>query len=377
MNLYFDNASTSFPKPKEVAEAITSCLTDCGGTYGRASYPRVMTSTSIVEECRDLIGELLGLDSGDNIFFTSNATGGANTLLKGLAKRLKGRTIYTTALEHNAIMRPLESLKEEYGVVVKSLPSASDGSVVHQKLTEIDVTNVALVVINHQSNVNGVIQPLEKIVTWAKSCGIQTMVDSSQSLGDTPIEVGRTGIDYLIFTGHKGLYGPTGIGGFYAKNPQDITPLIHGGTGSNSHSFSMPTTLPDKFEAGTPNIIGAAGLKAALENKPQQLHTNADFRALINDIESIDGVTLHRSSNLDVQGSLFSITHTTLTPSTISRELYEQYGIETRQGLHCSPAAHQYLGTMPNGTVRIATSPYHTKQDFDQLVSALKSICNG
>ena len=377
MNLYFDNASTSFPKPHEVAEAIVSCITNCGGTYGRGSYPRVLNTTALVEECRDLIGELLGLDSGDNIFFTANATGGANTILKGLSSSIKGRTIYTTALEHNAIMRPLEYLKELCSIDVKMLPSAPDGSVIINKLYEID-EDIALVIINHQSNVNGVIQPLAQIVEWAMSRNIPTMVDTSQSLGDTPINVKEIGLDYLVFTGHKGLYGPTGIGGFYAKNPQNITPLIHGGTGSNSNSYSMPLTFPDKFEAGTPNIVGAVGLKAALENPPIAQHTKDDFLSLIKSIENISGITLYRSSSLESQGSLFSITHNILPPSKIGRELYERYSIETRQGLHCSPAAHSYLGTISNGgSVRIATSPYHTKEDFLILIDALIDICNG
>ena len=375
MNLYFDNASTSFPKPSVVAEAIASCITNCGGTYGRGSYPRVLSSTSIVEECRDLLGELVGLDSGDNIFFTANATGGSNTILKGLAATLKDKTIYTTALEHNAIMRPLEFLKEVCNIRVKTLPSELDGRVNVSKLDEID-GEIELVIINHQSNINGAIQPLGEIAKWARGRGTKIMVDTTQSLGDIPINVAQLGVDYFIFTGHKGLYGPTGIGGFYARNPEDIAPLIHGGTGSNSDSFTMPVKYPDKFEAGTPNIIGAAGLKAALENRPVYQHTKADFIELIGEIESIPGVTLYRSSNLEFQGSLFSITHSVVAPSVISKKLSESYNIETRQGLHCSPSAHKHLGTLPTGTVRIATSPYHSKEDFDILVSSLKKICN-
>ena len=376
MNLYFDNASTSFPKPPMVAEAIAACITNCGGTYGRGAYPRVLSSTSIVEECRDLVGELLGLDSGDNIFFTANATGGSNTILKGLSARLKDKTIYTTPLEHNAVMRPLEYLKEVCNITVKTLPAAIDGRVSVNELCHID-DKIALVIINHQSNINGVIQPIEEIAEWAKSNGIQIMVDTTQSLGDTAINVAQLGVDFLIFTGHKCLYGPTGIGGFYAKNPEDIEPLIHGGTGSNSDSYAMPTKYPDKFEAGTPNIIGAAGLKAALENRPKYQHTKADFVELISAVESIPGVTLYRSLDMEFQGSLFSITHKTVTPSTISKKLSEEYNIETRQGLHCSPAAHNYLGTMPMGTVRLATSPYHTKEDFEFLINSLNVICNG
>ena len=376
MNLYFDNASTSFPKPPMVAEAIVSCITNCGGTYGRGAYPRVLRSTSIVEECRDLIGELLGLSSGDNIFFTANATGGSNTILKGIAQELRGKTIYVSALEHNAVMRPLEYLKGVCNIRVETLPSAVDGRVIVNRLSEV-VGDVALVIVNHQSNINGVIQPLEEIAKWAKNSGYQLMVDATQSLGDTPIDVEKLGVDYLIFTGHKGLYGPTGIGGFYAREPENITPLIHGGTGSNSDSYSMPTIYPDVFEAGTPNIIGAAGLKAALENRPEYRHDRADFIELIEDVESISGVTVCRSSDLEFQGALFSITHAQLLPSVISKRLFDGYGIETRQGLHCSPATHQHLGTMPAGTVRIATSHYHTKEDFSVLIGAIRGVCNG
>lgn len=375
MNLYFDNASTSFPKPSVVAEAISSCITNCGGTYGRGSYPRVLRSTSIVEDCRDLVGELLGLESGDNIFFTANATGGSNTVLKGISDALEGRVIYITALEHNAIMRPLEYLKEHSNILVKILPSAQDGRVIVSELHKIE-GDIALVIINHQSNVNGVIQPLDEIVAWARGRSARTMVDSTQSLGDVTIDMDYLDLDYLIFTGHKCLYGPTGIGGFYAKAPESISPLIHGGTGSNSDSYSMPVKFPDKFEAGTPNIIGAAGLKAALENRPQYQHTKADFMELIMSIEAIPGVTLYRSFDLNFQGTLFSLTHRSIASSQICKRLSESYNIETRQGLHCSPAAHNYLGTLSTGSLRIATSPYHTKEDFMFLISSLKEICH-
>lgn len=371
-NSYFDNASTSFPKPAAVANKIVSYLTECGGTYGRAAYQRVFEATSMVERCRDKIGEIAGWSNTENLFFTSNATAGCNTLLRSFPFR-KDHIVFVSPLEHNAVMRPLTELSKIYDFTIRILPHHSDGRIDIQLLRAMSKKHVALVIVNHQSNVNGVIQPISEIGQW---CGddIEFWVDLSQSLGQTECKLDEWKVDAAFFTGHKSLLGPTGIGGFMARKASEIRPMIYGGTGSNSHSFDMPDELPDKFEAGTPNMVGIAGLLAAITNKPESLHTREDLFKLLDKIRLNKHLSLLCAIDKADQGEVFSITHDNLLPSEISSIIYKEWGIETRQGLHCAPLAHQHLGTYPNGTVRFSLSPYHTREDLDKLSEILAQL---
>lgn len=345
---------------------------ECGGTYGRGFYRRIVESTATVERCRNLLGSVLGVDGG-RLFFSSGATASANLILKGLP--LNERKVLVSPMEHNAVMRPLHFLAETEAVEIGYLPHKSDGELDLGRIDSALLEGVALVVVNHQSNINGVIQPI---------------VELMERIGDTPLMLDTTqsataeGLphflpnerrpDYMIFSGHKGFYAPSGIGGFYAAEPDKLTPLIHGGTGSNSEYFEMPERYPDRFEAGTMNLPGIYGLYAALTNPPKPNHTRADYEALLDEIEAIDGFTLYGANNRHNQGHNFSITHHLLTPDKLAFELYEKFGCETREGLHCAPLAHQTLGTFPNGTVRISLSAYHTPKEMEYLVEALKKI---
>lgn len=369
MNLYFDNASTGFPKPPQVAEAMAHFLTDIGGTYGRAAYSRVVDATRIVEACRDAVARVMGVGDASKIAFTAGATMAVNTILRGLLN-LKGGRVLVSPLEHNAVMRPLTAL----GVAIDTLPALSDGSIDTERLREVDTTGVALVVVNHQSNVNGVVQPLEDICRWAHAQNLKVMADCSQSLPSAAVEADEWGLDFAVFTGHKGLLGPSGTGGFYARDPGSVAPLVYGGTGSNSESYEMPEQWPDRFEAGTPNLVGIAGLGAALENRPRPLHTRQDFLDTAAGIAALPGFRVYKALDVQAQGELFSLTHERLSPSRLAALLWEEYGIETRAGLHCAPAAHRTIGTFPHGTVRIAAGPYLTPQDFETLLAALSEI---
>lgn len=367
MNRYFDNASTSYPKPSAVGRAMCLWLEDGGGTYGRAASQRVLQSVQAVERCRDLLCSMIGspAELSENLFFTHNATHAANTILKGIGLKA-GDRVLVSPMEHNAVMRPLEFL----GVKYELLPALEDGSIDTDALCLLDVSGVKLVIVNHISNVNGVVQPLAKIGTWCASANLKFMIDASQSIGVEDINVNKNEIDYLVFTGHKALLGPMGTGGFWARNPCSIEPLIYGGTGSNSDSFEMPSHYPDRMEAGTPNVVGIVGLLSAIENRPKELLCRAEieqFHALI-------------SSNTSIKvfgdpSRVFSFTHNELSPSEIAGKLYNDYQIEVRSGLHCAPLAHRHLGTFPSGTVRVALSPYHKGEDLEYFATSLKQIC--
>lgn len=366
MNKYFDNSSTSYPKPIEVADAIYHHITAVGGNYGRASYERALTNNTLVESTRDQVAALIGTAEGDHIFWCQNATMASNIILNSLD--LRGKNVLVSPLEHNAVMRPLEYL----GAHWTTLPALSDGTIDVSKLKDLSLKDIDLIIINHLSNVNGVIQPLQEVAAWAGDTPL--MVDTSQSLGHTEIDVIASNIDYLIFTAHKGLYGVTGLGGYYVKETSKLRPLIYGGTGSSSESYLMPEAFPDRQEAGTPNIIGIVGLNAALTHKPNPLHTKADTLALIKGIKEMEGMHVFCANDGLYQGELFSFTHNRINGSEFAYQLQKKYGIECRYGHHCAPLAHKNIGSFDSGTLRISLSPYHTPEDMDYLLNAIKEI---
>lgn len=370
MNGYFDNGSTSFPKPPEVGEAIHAFIDQMGGTYGRGATQRIRQSTAMVEKCRDHLARRIGLAVPEHLFFTSNATSAANTLLMGLG--LSGE-VWVSGLEHNAVMRPLYALQQKNKIRIRVLPSGKDGRIDCEVVKQLSQAEVSLVVINHQSNVNGVIQPIAQLKELCSA--LPVMVDATQSLGYIPVEVDKWKIDFLFFTGHKGLLGPTGTGGFFARRPDELSPLLYGGTGSWAESYEMPPFYPERFEAGTPNLAGISGLLAAMEHSPKQGYTHADLIDWMDRLEKINGIQLLRASDSRYQGALFSLVHDQLPIDRIAYLLEVEYGIETRSGLHCAPLAHRTLDTFPTGTLRISLSPYHTKADMELFYASLAAIC--
>ncbi|NLG16402.1 MAG: aminotransferase class V-fold PLP-dependent enzyme [Fibrobacter sp.] len=370
INTYFDNAATSYPKPPEVAGYISEYLNKSGGTYGRGSYPRILESSRGVETVREILAEKLGTRKAENVCFTSNATSAINTILSGL--KLHDCHILISPMEHNAVMRLVSEICRRNNVSYDIMPHNLDGTADIRNLSLFIKPSTRLVIVNHQSNVNGVIQPIKEI---KKQIGeIPILVDLAQSFGHTDLKIDGWDIDYAAFTGHKGLLGPSGTGGLFCKDPENVSPLILGGTGSRSESFEMPSFTPDKFEAGTPNLTGIHGLLGALKGYPEPMHDHADLTALMDEISSIEQIKIYRSKEIASQGPLFSITHEKHNSSQLAAILYSDFGIEVRAGLHCAPLAHQTLGTFPSGTVRFALSPYHKKEDLRYLLNALKRI---
>jgi selenocysteine lyase/cysteine desulfurase len=247
-----------------------------------------------------------------------------------------------------------------------------DGLVNVDALKKNDLNKVDLLIVNHISNVNGVIQPLKEIKEAVGSVPI--MIDASQSLGKVAVNVDDWNIDFLAFTGHKGLLGPTGTGGCYIKEPLSIKNTLFGGTGSNSESIEMPTSMPDRFQPGTPNVTGLYGLLGALNNRPVNNWDYERLIALINNLQSIDSIKVISANDSLNQGDVFSIFPKNGRVSEFATLLFQQFGIETRSGLHCSPLAHKTIKTFPSGTVRISLSPYHTNADLDYLEQSIKAI---
>ncbi len=370
LNGYFDNGATSFPKPAECAAEMTRYLNSIGGPYGRGFYPRALEVSRRIEETRDLMAGILGIKGGERLVFTPNATTAINTVIHGLP--LKNREVFISPMEHNAVMRPLYLLEQEGKIKIRILPGGKDGRIQSEALKNLDISRAGLVVICHQSNVNGVIQPVQEIRRHFR--GIPLLLDAAQTAGEEEIKADEWGVDYVAFTGHKGLLGPTGTGGLALPEAYGLRPLYEGGTGSRSESFETPAFLPDRFEAGTPNIAGIFGLWASLTHPPERQHSRKDFLNLKRALAALPGCRVWEAENEEHQGPLFSISVEGKDPSELGMALYEKQGIETRLGLHCAPLAHQHLGTYPEGTVRIAPGPYHKPSDFEILVSAVEAL---
>ena len=369
-NGYFDNATTSFPKPVQVAEEICRYLSEVGGSYGRSALARTLEVSRVVEETRDRIAVVVGCSRSRQIVFTGNATAAINTVLSGLD--LQDGHILVSPMEHNAVMRPLTEACRRQGACFEVMPHFADGLIDIEKIRPCIRPSTVLAIVNHQSNVTGVIQPLSAI---KKRLGaVPLLVDVAQSLGNTAIQVEEAGIDYCAFTGHKGLLGPTGTGGLYLRDPQKIRPLLYGGTGSRSESWEMPDFLPDRFEAGTPNIVGLFGLRGALQYPPVPAHSIEELLDLITKLKEMEEISVYCAENPANQGPVFAFRHRRFTCAEMGQRLFQEFGMETRTGLHCAPMAHRTIGTFPEGAVRIAVSVYHTAEDFQRLIGALKQI---
>lgn len=365
---YFDNAATSFPKPPSVAAAMTRYLNEVGGPYGRSAYSRAFDVSKSVEKTRDLLAARMGAKHGEQVVFAPNATHAINLVLRGMLNR-SGRVLISP-LEHNAVTRPLAAFAAQYGISFELMPHFADGRIDPDRLSGMLSGDILLAVVNHQSNINGVIQPLSEIKQ--KLGDIPLLVDGSQSFGSIPLQVDDWNIDFMAFTGHKALLGPTGTGGLFLRNPASMEPLIYGGTGSASESLDMPACIPDRFEAGTPNIAGIYGLLAALQEPPASQHTREEYRRFIEEMQSMPTLKVLCADNFEHQGDVFSILQPGGDPATLGRLLFDDYGIETRVGLHCAPLAHEALGTFPSGTLRIGVSRYHSVDDFCYFHEALR-----
>ena len=343
-------------------------LNEVGGPYGRSAYPRAFEVSKTVEKTRDLLAERMGARDGEQVVFTPNATHAINLVLRSVLGR--GGRVLISPLEHNAVTRPLAAFASRCGVSFDLLPHFADGCVDPDRIEGMVTADTVLAVINHQSNVNGVIQPLEEIRERVGT--VPLLVDASQSFGSIPLRVDDWNIDFLAFTGHKALLGPTGIGGLFMRKPAALEPLVYGGTGSTSESFDMPDFVPDRFEAGTPNIVGIYGLLAALQEETACRYSREEYGRFIEDLKSIPALRVLCADRFENQGDVISLLQIGRDPADLGRGLFDHFGIETRVGLHCAPLAHRTLGTFPGGALRIGVSPYHSADDFFYFTEAVR-----
>ena len=380
MKVYLDNGSTSFPKPKIVADSIYNYLTNIGGNPGRANHLNALESNRYLYMAREEICNFFNYDKIENVIFTSNITASLNILLNGVIK--PGDHVITSSMEHNSVIRPLYNLKQLLNIDLDIVNANSIGIIDVNEIKKRIKTNTKLVVLTHASNVTGSIQPIKEIGDLCKANDIFFILDSAQSAGVLDINFKELSLSALAFTGHKSLLGPQGIGGFIIddKLNEICTPYVLGGTGSLSHSLTQPDFLPDKFESGTLNIPGIIGLYEAIKFiNSVGLNTiyehNSYLREyLISEILNIPNYKISGALDKENGTSCVSITHSKLDISELSYILDSDFNISNRSGLHCAPLAHKTIGTYPNGTVRPSLGYFNTLDEIKYTIDCLNKI---
>jgi len=379
--VYLDNAATSWPKPEGMMEAMARFNNCIGANPGRSGHRLSIEAARILLDAREALSSLFGVEDMLRIIFTKNATEALNIAVLGLLK--EGDHVITSCMEHNSVMRPIRAL-ESRGVAVSTVPCSEAGELDPSDVLPLIRRNTAAVVVVHASNVTGTIMPVAEIGSITRERDILLCVDASQTAGAVPIDVRSMNIDLLAFTGHKSLLGPQGTGGLYMRNGLEnrIGSIMHGGTGSRSEFEIQPGFVPDKYESGTPNTIGVAGLGAGvrfiLETGIDVIRSKEEdlTRMLITGLTSIPGVRVYGVHDASRQTTAVSFTISGMSPSETALRLDEDYGIMSRPGLHCAPQAHRTIGTFPRGTVRLSPGFFTTPEEIGYSVEAVAKIAS-
>ena len=384
--IYLDQACTSFPKAPGTAEAVFRYMTECGSNVSRGGYAEAYSAEELIYDTRMQLCRLFGGKTEQdpkNVIFTKNVTESLNLLIKGLLR--PGDHVLVSSMEHNAVMRPLVQLAKR-GVRFDRIPCAADGSMDPAEAEKLIGPATKAVIMLHASNVCGTVLPAAEIGAVCRKHGIRFILDTAQTAGVLPVCMETLGADAVAFTGHKGLLGPQGTGGFLIRNElaSELEPLITGGTGSISHTEEIPDFLPDRFEAGTLNLPGIAGLHAALEwllAQPEGIiaahekRLTAIFLEKMEEPEAEGLIRIVGKRGTDGRTGVISIVPLRMDPAELAFRLDDLYGIAVRVGLHCAPAAHKTLGTWPTGTVRFSFGISNTEAEAEEAARAVAALC--
>jgi cysteine desulfurase family protein len=376
--IYLDYAATSWPKPKEVMRAMSDFMEFSGGNPGRSGHRLSISAARIVFNAREAVANLFHVDDPLRVIFTANVTHALNLALFGLLK--PGDHVVTSSIEHNSVMRPLRALEKE-GVKLTVVQCKTDGCLDLDLWRAAVTPGTRLVVVTHASNVMGTIVPIKEIAAIAHQAGALILVDSAQTAGVIPIDQPDMGIDLLAFTGHKGLYGPTGTGGLVIGEGVDtsqLQPLVRGGTGSRSEFEEQPEMLPDKYESGTANSVGIAGLGAGVRwiqsigvesIRAREAELNEQF---LSGLRNIKGITVYGPRDPQERTAVVSCRVADQNVSDVGLRMDDEFGILCRVGLHCAPSAHKTIGTFPEGTIRLAPGIFTSPEDIRTAIAAFE-----
>ena len=378
--VYLDNAATTRQKPDSVKKAILDYMEEIACSPGRGGYKCSLEAGRTILNARKTTANFFNVPDPKQVIFTHNITYALNMGIKGLIKN--GDHIITTMMEHNAVVRPLKSIENSKDIEVDYIECNNKGFLEAENLEKAIKKNTKLIVITYASNVSGSIMPVEEIARIANKHDIFFMLDTAQAAGVYNIDFEELNVDSLAFTGHKALMGPPGTGGFAVskKMAKEIDPLIEGGTGSISDKEVQPDFLPDKFESGTMNTQGIAGLKAGIEFIDQKGIENIKehkvklSRRFIKGLKNIKKISIHGPADAEKQSSTISISVEGYDSGNLSFMLDNEYGIMTRSGLHCAPLAHKTLGTYPEGTLRFSIGFFNTAEEIDYTLNVLANL---
>lgn len=377
MSIYLDNAATTFPKPDNVYVEMDRVLRNVGVSPSRGGYRQSIEASRILFETRESLAALFGVCDSSRFIITHSATESINLAVKGFLK--PGDHVVTTTMEHNSLARPLNEMSHS-GVDLTWVSGDSDGYIPVDAIMNALTPATRLVAMTHCSNVTGALNPAAEIGALLKERGISFFLDASQSAGSVPMDIGSMHVDLLAAPGHKGMYGPQGTGFLYIGEGVTLKPLIVGGTGGGSTVLAQPSDLPERFESGTHNIAGIAGLRAGadfiISKGVAAIHYQEMCLSgrLIEGLSSINGVRVINSDIAKPRGSVVSFTLRGADPSAIGFTLDRDFDIAVRVGLHCAPLAHRTIGTFPEGTVRVSPGVFNTEDDIDCFLAAMKRI---
>ena len=377
--IYFDNAATSWPKPSEVNKAMQKYMRHIGANPGRSGHRLSVEAARIIYNTREKLAQLFKITDPFRIVMTKNATEALNIAIFGLLR--KGDHVITSSMEHNSVMRPLRAM-ERRGVSIKVVQCEDSGLIDPVQISAAIRKNTKAIFMTHASNVTGTVMPIADIGRIARERGLIFCVDAAQTAGCYPLDVKKMNVDLLAFTGHKSLFGPSGTGGLYIREglEKSIDPICVGGTGSRSEEEVQPDFMPDRYEAGTPNTAGIAGLQAGvdfvLSTGIAQIKSREEnlVKIFLEGIKDLPRMIIYGKKSIGKRIPVVSFNIAGMDPAAIALELDERYKIMARSGIHCAPAAHKTIGTYPSGTVRFSFSCFNTQEQITKAVDALKKI---
>lgn len=377
--IYFDNGSTSWPKAPKVAEAMADLLTHGAFNINRGNYEGAYEVEATVLDTREQLARLFHAKDSRSVIFTPGITYSLNYFIKGFLQ--SGDHVLVSGMEHNAVMRPLKQM-EAIGVTYDVVRTEVDGTIQPEDVERAIKNNTKAIIMLHASNVCGTIVPIKAIGEICRRHHLFFVVDTAQSAGTIPVNMQECNIDFLAFTGHKGLLGPQGIGGFLISEElnDQMKPYIAGGTGSQSDVLQMPESLPDKYESGTMNLPGIIGLHAALsyieETGIMTIHRKKLelTQYFLENVKEFSNIRIVGKEGMKDRVAVVSLDFVQEDNAVIAFELEQNYGIMTRVGLHCAPIAHRTLHTYPQGTVRFAFSASNTRGEIDQCIEGFREI---
>lgn len=377
--IYLDNAATSWPKPEEVYRVLGGFLRDAGANPGRGAHRMALDSARAIVETRSDLAELLGVDQPERLVFTLNTTHATNLALLGTLK--PGDHVITSDVEHNAIARPLSALRER-GVAVTAVESDPEGRLDPGAVEAAFRPETRMVAISYASNVLGTIQPVAEIGRLAREHGATMLVDAAQAVGEIPVNLAELPVDLFAFPGHKSLLGPPGTGALYIRPGHEPEPLMYGGTGSRSEDEHQPPMLPDRYESGTLNSVGLAALGAGVRYLKElgvaeaRRRTEGLVQRLLDGLSAIPAVAVYGPRRAAHRAGLVSFNVGELSSADVSFMLDRMYGIASRGGLHCAPAAHRKAGTLSQGAVRFSPGIFTTEAEVDTAVEAVAALAS-